>query len=343
MKRWGWIFWMGCAGAAVLPAAEGTSGLVLSLPTENRALVEGDMAAYYQPTISGRLKSGMYGFVRSTEPEPPKYFDRFHEGIDVRPVHRDRNGEPLDLVLASAPGRVVYVNRRSSLSNYGLYIVLEHWNPEGVFQTLYGHLADVRVSQGERVERGHVLGRLGYTGVGINKERAHLHFEVTMMINRHFAEWFQKRGKKRPDDPNHHGTYNGNNLNGLDPARLLQAGSRGLPVDLRAVLAGEERVMKVRVPAGRDYFDWQKRFPWTVEGGIDGPLPAAWEITANRIGTPLHFRRLDTPVEGIVLAWFDLARNRQDSFTRGITVRRGNAVELTPDGRRWFDSLCYLP
>ena len=55
------------------------------LPTENHYLLEGKPEKFFQPTISRRLKSGMFGFVRTSEPEPARIFERFHKGIDIRP------------------------------------------------------------------------------------------------------------------------------------------------------------------------------------------------------------------------------------------------------------------
>src|ERR1700736_3602116 len=84
------------------------------LPTENRGLLNGDNAAFYQYVkrdFEGESKTpwegGQYGFVRN----PQKFgttilYTRFHEGIDIRPLHRDASGEPLDVVHAIAAGKV---------------------------------------------------------------------------------------------------------------------------------------------------------------------------------------------------------------------------------------------
>ncbi|NJK92239.1 MAG: M23 family metallopeptidase [Blastochloris sp.] len=140
---WGMV--LGVAGGQSL-RAEGAVHLIF--PTANRGLVEGRPEEFYQPTISKRAISGMYGFVRSSEPEPARYFDLFHEGIDIRPLQRDAKGEPLDQVVAMASGQVVYVNKVASKSNYGRYVVLRHGFGKWEMYSTYGHLASVAVSEG---------------------------------------------------------------------------------------------------------------------------------------------------------------------------------------------------
>ncbi|NJL19446.1 MAG: M23 family metallopeptidase [Bdellovibrionaceae bacterium] len=249
----------------------GAQTLDFQWPTENRALAEGRLEEFYQPTIRNRLISGQYGFVRTSGPEPPRYFERFHEGLDIRPVRRDAAGEPLDPVSAAAAGVVRYVNNRPGASNYGRYVVVEH--PVGghrVF-TFYGHLARVGVAAGAEVARGGELGILGYTGTGITKERAHLHFEVTFRIQEDYAKWYVERGKKFGEESrNDHGDWNGLAFLGVDPAPVLLAAHRGEAMTLEAVFAAQEPQFKIRFPAPESYLYWQRQFPEQVEGGLAG-------------------------------------------------------------------------
>ena len=72
-------------------------------------------------------------------------------------------------VPAANKGVVVFAG---PLSIYGNTVVLDH----GLgLQTLYGHLSSLDVKVGDRVDKEHVLGRTGATGLAIGD---HLHYEV---------------------------------------------------------------------------------------------------------------------------------------------------------------------
>ena len=45
------------------------------------------------------------------------------------------------------------------------------------------------VQPGATVTRGQPIAVMGYTGVGINQERAHLHLELDLMFSREFDSW----------------------------------------------------------------------------------------------------------------------------------------------------------
>lgn len=91
----------------------------------------------------------------------------YHEGIDIS----GPNAEGC-LVVAGAGGTVTEAGY--SLGGYGNYVIIDHGN--GI-ETLYGHMLDnsLRVSAGDRIEKGEVLGQVGNTGYSFG---AHLHFEV---------------------------------------------------------------------------------------------------------------------------------------------------------------------
>ena len=108
-----------------------------------------------------------------------------HHGIEfVNPL-----GTP---VLAAADGTVVFagedlhrvVGARSGF--YGLAIIIEHadaWRGERVY-TVYGHVSEVRVAEGERVQAGQTIGLVGEEGAA---EGPHLHFEVRYAENAYGA------------------------------------------------------------------------------------------------------------------------------------------------------------
>jgi murein DD-endopeptidase MepM/ murein hydrolase activator NlpD len=89
---------------------------------------------------------------------------RFHSGVDI--------GAPMGApVVAAGSGTIV---SSGWLGGYGKAIVIQH---NGVQQTLYGHLSEVFVQPGQRIEQGTVIGRVGSTG---NSTGPHLHFESRM-------------------------------------------------------------------------------------------------------------------------------------------------------------------
>ena len=85
-----------------------------------------------------------------------------HRGVDIAVP----DGTP---VVAMSGGTVIFAGRQNG---YGLLVVLRH---HGSTRTLYGHLSQLRVKQGDRVEGGQVIGLSGHSG---NARGPHLHFEV---------------------------------------------------------------------------------------------------------------------------------------------------------------------
>jgi murein DD-endopeptidase MepM/ murein hydrolase activator NlpD len=87
---------------------------------------------------------------------------QIHRGIDVAmPV-----GTP---VGAMTRGRVRFAGE---LRGYGLTVILDH---PGATRSLYAHLSEIHVRQGDAVRAGQVIARSGRTG---NVTGPHLHFEV---------------------------------------------------------------------------------------------------------------------------------------------------------------------
>lgn len=73
-------------------------------------------------------------------------------------------------VVAALSGRVV----SSGLAGgYGIALELEHAKP--LRRTLYGHLSEIYVKDGQQVRQGEVIGRVGSTGLSTGP---HLHFEL---------------------------------------------------------------------------------------------------------------------------------------------------------------------
>src|SRR6266480_4965519 len=165
------------AFALVCSKAMGENQAVdLGLPTDNNSLISGGGAAFnqnnkriYIGVKSTPWEGGQYGFVRDpTDTAGGVVYTRFHEGMDIRPLHRDARGEPLDEVRAMADGKVVYASRVAGASNYGRYVVVEHRWGGCPYYTLYAHLNTIAVEAGQKVSQGEKLAIMGHTGSGIN-------------------------------------------------------------------------------------------------------------------------------------------------------------------------------
>jgi murein DD-endopeptidase MepM/ murein hydrolase activator NlpD len=75
-------------------------------------------------------------------------------------------------ILAAYSGQVEVADW---VGGYGQAVILNHNN---ALQTLYGHMSQILVQPGQRVERGTVIGLVGSTG---NSTGPHLHFEVRQL------------------------------------------------------------------------------------------------------------------------------------------------------------------
>ena len=325
-------------------AQDRSEGLNLALPTDNDALFSGDGPEFYQYIIrdfkgvkSKPWQGGRYGFVRNpVEAGSGLLYTRFHEGIDIRPVRRDASGEPLDEVRAIASGTVVHANRAPNASSYGNYVVVEHRWDNASYYSLYAHLASVDVQPGTKVERGSRLGRLGYTGTGINRERAHVHLELNLMLSRKFESWYDHFIKS---DPNRHGIYNGTNLTGIDIAGLYQALRKRPSLTIPQFLAEEETFYRVTLPASRS-FDLPNRYPWLVKRAI-GPVVPAWEVSFNRSGVPLEVRSAERAVAAPTLSYVKKTGGDYASQTRGVVAGSGDNARLTETGMRMMRLLTW--
>lgn len=88
-------------------------------------------------------------------------------------VDFNRANDDGDAVLASAAGRVTRVENTGSTS-YGRWIEIDHGSG---WRSRYAHLSVQRVSVGQSVSRGQLIGNVGSTG---GSSGPHLHFEQTL-------------------------------------------------------------------------------------------------------------------------------------------------------------------
>jgi len=314
---------------ALMPA----HALDLSLPTDNDALFSDDGAAFYQyierdykGQKSTPWQGGQYGFVRDpTDTGAGTVYTRFHEGIDIRPVRRDAHGDPLDEIRAIADGKIVHVNAVPSYSNYGKYIVIEHRWDGSNYYSLYGHLSSMLVQPGATVTHGQPIAVMGYTGTGINQERAHLHLEVDLMFSREFDSWYSTFFR---NDPNHNGICNGMNLAGLDVARLYLALRKNTALTIPEFLKGEETFYKVTLPKSR-HFDLPRLYPWML---MPGKEKSSWEVSFARSGVPLKIDSSDRRVTQPEVSYVGKSSINYSYLTRDIVSGHEGNAHLTNYG-----------
>ena len=90
----------------------------------------------------------------------------FHSGIDI-------GGPNLGAIRASNSGKVIY---SGWYGGYGKVVILEHGIINGKpITTLYAHMSSIKVSNGQKVAKGDIVGYEGTTGYSTGP---HCHFEV---------------------------------------------------------------------------------------------------------------------------------------------------------------------
>ena len=310
--------------------------LHLTLPTDNTALLRGADSEFYQVVernlhgvISYPWQGGQYGFVRDpVETAGGTVYTRFHEGMDIRPMQRDATASRSMTVRAIGDGIIAYTNDVAGASNYGRYVVVEHRWGGCPYYSLYGHLSTIEVHAGQRVRQGEKLAVMGHTGEGLNRERAHLHLELNLLLNDHFAAWHDTFFK---NDPNRHGIYNGINLAGLDLARLYLALRDDPSLTIPAFIAREETFYKVILPASPN-FQLPRRYPWLL-GGAPNEKPASWEISFARSGLPLRIAPSGSAGRRAGDSYVKNSPVDCRYLTRGVVAGRGEKAHLTESGK----------
>lgn len=103
-------------------------------------------------------------FIWPTRGGLTQYFAWYHPGIDIA----DRSAP----VVAAADGGTVVVAGWPDGYGYGNRVVIDHGNG---YRSLYAHLSNIYVSNGQVVSRGQAIGQMGSTG---RSTGTHLHFEI---------------------------------------------------------------------------------------------------------------------------------------------------------------------
>jgi hypothetical protein len=308
----------------------------LQLPTENHHLFTGEPEKFYMyvdRTFEGETskpwEGGSFGFVRTPiRIGQDVVLTKFHEGIDIQPAKRDKAGNPLDLVMSISDGTVVHTSNVAGRSNYGKYVVVEHKYEDATFYSVYAHLADVTAKPGDAVKPGSVLGRMGYTGAGIDRTRAHVHLEMCLLMSEHFEGWHHAFS----GGTNFHGNFNGMNLAGMDVAGLFLAHQKNRELRVQDFVLSTPAYFKVTIP--RDgAWQFAERHRWLVKGDMNAPSPS-WEISFSATGLVTGITPSPRPVAEPVVTAVRNSRVGHRHLTRGLIDGQGNGAALTRSGKQ---------
>ena len=129
--------------------------------TELSIAVAEDDVVFIPPLSTGRI-TAKYGKMM----HPYKRKIVFHRGIDIAATHGTE-------VVASASGTVLSaIEEKEKGKGYGTHLILDH---DDGFQTFYAHLDTILVIEGEKIEAGKTVARVGSSGLSTGP---HLHFEL---------------------------------------------------------------------------------------------------------------------------------------------------------------------
>ncbi|MEO8614228.1 MAG: M23 family metallopeptidase [Luteolibacter sp.] len=318
-----------------LVAAVHASPIDLRLPTENQHLFTGEMDQFFMyvdRTFEGQVskpwEAGSFGLVRNqTRINGQVICIKFHEGIDIAPVKRDQVGNPLDMVSSIADGRVVHISPLAGRSNYGKYVVVEHQWENSLIYSLYAHLAEITCNPGDPVKVGSVLGRMGFTGAGIDRTRAHCHLELGMLMSLKYEEWHKSCG----GGINYQGIFNGMNLTGCEVSRFFIEQKANPDLQFSEFIASTPVYFKVTVPM-KETPEFVKRHPWISHGTSEGAT--SWEISFSATGMPVAFSPSKRELAAPALTSVRPSTVPHRYLTRGLVNGEGSQAVLTQSGLR---------
>jgi len=88
---------------------------------------------------------------------------KFHDGMDfTAPTGTE--------IYATGVGKVKKIAKKKY--GYGYHVIIDHGFG---YETLYGHMSEIKVREGQQIQRGDVIGLVGNTG---GSTAPHLHYEV---------------------------------------------------------------------------------------------------------------------------------------------------------------------
>jgi len=144
--------------APVYDSASIRSSTIARTESTTRTALEGTDAA---PTV-GRF------LIYPTRGKITQGYRSYHRAVDIA----DRSQPP---IWAAAAGTVLKASSGTWGGGYGNHVIIDHGN--GI-QTLYAHLEYLTVTEGQYVNQGEVIGKMGNTGRVYGVTGIHLHFEV---------------------------------------------------------------------------------------------------------------------------------------------------------------------
>ncbi len=142
----------------------------------------GYVAAYYVSTSPNTGGDGSSGWQNPLDPGTYTIFASSRYRTPQRPTHNGIdlstwNSNPYVRVKAAKPGKVVEVGNHPN--GWGRFVRIQHDNG---LRTVYAHLSQIDVQNGQQVSGGQKIGNVGSTG---NSTGPHLHFEVHVSPYRH--------------------------------------------------------------------------------------------------------------------------------------------------------------
>lgn len=158
------------AAASPTPALPSASPTVTPTPTPSPQPVTNPIKLEHE-VLTDYETGGLYLFPVPDGDEITQEYSAEHKAIDIAAS----SGSP---VYAAEDGTVSYVQiwdgsyDTTGMMSYGHMVEVRHADGN---TTLYAHLSEINVQQGEKVVRGQRIGRVGSTG---NATGPHLHFEV---------------------------------------------------------------------------------------------------------------------------------------------------------------------
>ncbi len=262
----------------------------LSWPTPNPAFARGmGYSTFLQKTGPDKeFSSGAFGCVRNNG-------YKFHEGLDLYPVKRDKRGKAEDSIFAITDGTVSHINSTAGYSAYGKYVVLEHKSLTPSLYSLYAHLDSINpnLTVGSKVPIAQVIGKMGNSSSGyrIPLNRSHLHFEIGLRLTNQFQNWYNK---KRFSSKNRHGNYSGFNLVGIDPIQFYseyKKKSFATPRDFFRSLPPSV-IVQVKTSKTPDFVTRYPSLSTTKKSGSSN----GWKVTLGPYGIPLRIDPVSKPI-----------------------------------------------